>query len=245
MVMPASRFLALSQPSSKTLPADYDPLSISAYSPSRSSLPQFNPNLLRVTTLSSPPLGLRGFELSTEPIVVVSLLDLWEQFLGMEHRLLDRQDLEWSANPHFIRLLKGVAESAEAHREYPSSLYWMPRAGGPAVKLTDLPEYVENRIQAVNPGYPLWMIVAGATVAVVIVLSPRLRRWVRRAFTVDQVRLWIEANGPAQSQVIKAVGHLQNADGVTADSLAEIPNTVFFDTIPQRYNQDGAPPDLA
>jgi hypothetical protein len=245
VVLPASRFLALSRPATKTLPAGTKTLPISVYTPPSASTPQFNADLLKATSISTLPEGVRGFELNTEPVVIISLLSLWQQFLGMEHLLLQTQNLEWCANPHFIRLLEQVGGSAEAHREWLDALYWMPRGGDVAIKLVDLPDYVESRIQETSPQYPLWMVVAGVTVAVVIVLSPRLRRWARRVFTVDQVRLWIEMNRPAQSQTISAAGRVRNSIGQEANSASETPSTVFFDTVPQRYIQGGVPPDLA
>lgn len=244
VVLPLSRFLALSQPTLKTLPKGARTLPVLVYTPPRASPPRLNSNLLTVKAVSTPPAGTTGLELSTEPVVIISLLDLWQQYLDMPHLLLEAKGLEWCANPHFIRLLTQVGESDAAFREYLAGLAWMPRAGGPAINLVDLPEYVKRRIGEVSPEYPLWMVIAGVTVAVIIVFSPRLRRWVRRIFTIDQAQLWLDANRPAQDQAISAYGHASNAGGQQAEAPAQTPNRVFFDYVPQRYNQGGVPLDL-
>lgn len=243
LVLPVSRFLALSQPATTSLPEGTRRLPVTVYMPASTSLPLLKSRLLAVQTTSALPSGLEGWSLATEPVVIVSLLHLWEQYMDMPHLLLQSQGLDWVANPHFIELLTQVGQSAEAYREFLSGLCWMPRSGGPAIPLTDLPQYVEQQVREVSPDCPLWLAVAGATVAVAVCLSPRLRRWARRIFTVDQARLWLEANRPAQEQTMSAVGHVSNDFG-QATSSANVKNRVFFDYVPQRYNQGGAPPDL-
>jgi hypothetical protein len=80
-----------------------------------------------VTNVPSLPAGVQRAEFTTEPVVIVSLLDLWNQFLDMEHLITQATGLEWCANPRFIRLLHQVGENAEAHRDYLNGLDWLPR----------------------------------------------------------------------------------------------------------------------
>jgi hypothetical protein len=244
LVLPLSRFQALSKNSAKSLPAGTQRLPVTTYAPSGVSAPRLLSNLLTITSTTTLPAGMQAWELSTEPVIIISLLNLWDQYMNMPHLLLESQGVDWPANPHFIQILKQVGESAEAHREYLNGLYWMPRGSNEAIRLVDLPEEVRERVGEVVPGYPLWMIIAGATVAVVIVLSPRLRRWARRVFTVDQFRLWMEANRPVQEQTLSITGHVCNQAEQEAYSNAQTGCRVFFDTVPQRYTSNGAPPDL-
>jgi hypothetical protein len=244
LILPLSRFQALSQPANAKLPPGTRALPVGIYRAPTAKAVTFNTGGLGVTNVPSLPAGVQRAEFTTEPVVIVSLLDLWNQFLDMEHLITQATGLEWCANPRFIRFLQQVGENAEAHRAYLNGLYWLPRTGGPAIRLVDLPEAAADRLGNPNGAYPLWVTVAGATVAVVVLLHPRLRRWVRRAMTLSAIRDYIANHRPVQDQLITLRGEVSGTQGeMTANAQAQ--QKVFFDVVPQRYNSNGTAPDLA
>jgi hypothetical protein len=244
LVLPLSRFQALSQPANPKLPAGTKTLPVSIYWAPAAKSVTFNTTGLTVTNVPSLPAGLQRTEYTTEPVVIVSLLDLWNQFLNMEHLITQVTGLEWCANPRFIKLLQQVGDSAEAYREYLNGLCWLPRNGGPAIPLVDLPGEARGLIGTPGSDYPLWVMVAGATVGVVVLLHPRLRRWVRRAVTIQWIRDYIANHRPVQDQIISLTGSVSSPQ-LQATAQAQAQQKVFFDVVPQRYGNNGTAPDLA
>lgn len=241
LVMRLSRFQDLTLSADARVPSGATPLPVRVYVPPGVTLPRFDSAGLSVRPLTSLAEGLGGAEASTEPLVVVSLADLWAQFVALDNVITRITGLEWAPTPRFIELLTRIGEREEAFEEYLKGLYWMPRSGGPAIALEDIPDFLVDRVTGPGGQSPLWVSVPGGAAAVAVVLSPRLRRWARRVVTYRWVRDFMEANRPVQDQVIRLSGEVDSTAAVPSEALRR----VFFDVVPQRYGSRGVAPDVA
>ena len=191
------------------------------YVPSGGTRPQFDSTGLTLTYTSSPTLQYNGREFTTEPVVIVSLLDLWNQFINAAHPVLEGQGLSIAANPRFIQLLQQLGENAEAHRLYLDGLYFRRRTGE-LVKVTDLPEYAG---EFGDGRQPLYINIEGYMIPVAAFLSPRLRKWVRRIVTVQLLKQWWAQNRPQQQRQLVLSGRVTS--GTTSDSETPTPATTW------------------
>lgn len=244
LALPVAQFesLTLAEPT-VVMPKLAIPMPVTLYVPSGVSTPVLNPAGLQVTTTPMPAFARSGgWQFSTEPVVVVRVLDLWAQFLRCSHPFAQRQGVEWCANPRFIRLLQQVGEREEAHRQHLDGLYWL-KEPGVAIKLTDLPgSLIEAKL---NRG-PMVVSIGGAVIPVAVFLSPRLRKWVKRVILLSTLsQLWQEMR-PRQSRHLGLNGYVEMVGNpsIYKEDSDGIDYEVLFDFIPELQPITGAEPTL-
>ncbi len=221
-VLPASRFEEWTRTSATTPPAgvarsEAISLPVAVYTPPSAKKVSFSPDHLKVTHIGN--LAIAGnHQFSTEPVVVIRIVDLWMQICKYQ----TPRGLSVAATPRFIQWLQTLGERLEAQREFFDSLYYRSPSGE-LYKLTEL----------------------GDEVAVILVLGHRARkqehrlgsarRWLRVArhvMAAEELSAWWAKTRPRQTHTLKFRGTVTNAAGQTDQDTNTKSYQVFFDFLP-------------
>ncbi|MDO8363039.1 MAG: hypothetical protein Q7V88_09085 [Actinomycetota bacterium] len=230
LALPASQFRALTATDGRsTMPEYAQPLPVLVYTPADVAAPEWNDKALAVTVEPMPTWAPRTWQFSTEPWVIVTILDLWNIFYwSCAHPVVAEFGMELCANPEFVQLLQRVGESSEDYRRYLDGLYWLTPVPGVAIKLTDLPETLTAGLTS---GGPLYVNVAGVLVPLVVFLSRRLRRFIRHVVVLDTLQTAWAAVRPRQQHTLTLAGHVSNGT-LDDDDFDQHTYTVLMDYVP-------------
>jgi len=174
---------------------------------------------------TKPKVHLDGPQFSTEPWVILTVLEIWKQLCQIQ----GPRGLQLCANPAFVRFLEQLAERDEAFREYLDSLYYQA-PNGRLYKLTDLSEEV-----AQNP--PTVSIGGRPSLIFLLVLPRHIMRWMRRAILAQEMAEILQSLRPSQDGGLVITGHVANAGGQADDDSAHVGYKVLFDFIPRPQPQ--------
>jgi len=212
----------------------FRPLSVGLHLPRGAARPALDAYGLEIHAVDQLAFQNPDHPLRGQPVVTVSVLEIWNAFIEMTHPLLDSQGLEWSANPRFIQWLIRLGESAEYHRTRLENLHYMTRSGV-AVRVTDLPEYWSDQADEILSA-PLAVDQADESiplpVLVFLVRHRRARRFVRRLLSVQRLLNWYAQIRPRQAHKIDLYGHVGRGSMISEDRC-EAQHDVLFDLVPR------------
>jgi len=210
------------------------PLTVALHVPEGTHARALEPLGLEIQPMEALRMRDPSDPLADQPVVVVSLLEIWNAFLALSHPFLERRDLEWCANPRFIQWLIRLGETAEYHRTRIDNLYYMTRSGV-AVKISDLPEYYTEQVEEVLSA-PLAVDTVESTIPLPVIVflarHRRVRRFVRRVLNVERLLAWYARLRPSQVHTIDLYGHVGRGTYI-AEDRCEAVHKVLFDLVPR------------
>ncbi len=206
---------------SKAAPVEPKPLTLNVqlYTPPGHTKPALAMPGLAVKPLPKPTFVRPDPEFSTEPVVMVSLLELYRILCQVPLP----NDLQWCANPPCVQFLERLAGDAEAFRKHLDSLY-LRTPDGQLWKLTDLDE--EHPTLSIGD--------TGDDGPAFIWLPRRIRHWIRRAAIVGAAATAVRNNRPTQRHRVSVSGHVQNSAGQFDNSQHSREYSVVFDLLPKQ-----------
>ena len=223
VVLPARRFAELIKGADTRLPAKAAKLQVSLYTP-----PGQTPVKLASPTIAvnpKPQVHLDGPQFSTEPWVILTVLEIWKQLCQLQ----GPRGLHLCANPAFVRFLEQLAERDEAFREYLDSLYYRA-PNGQLYKLTDLSEELAQNLPTVSIG--------GRPPLIFLLVLPRhIMRWMRRAALAQELTQILKGLRPMQDGGIVITAYVRNNMGGRDDDSARVSYKVLFDFVPRTQPQ--------
>lgn len=213
---------------------NFRPLAVGLHIPGGTDRPALDPWGLEIQPIERLTFRDPDDRIADEPVIVVTVLEIWNAFLSLAHPLLERQELEWSANPRFIQWLIRLGETAEYYRTRIDNLYYMTRSGL-AVKISDLPEYWTTQAEEILSA-PLSVDQIESTIPlpaiVFLARHRRARRFVRRLLNLERLRNWYAQVRPSQTHTIDLYGHVGRGT-VIAEDRCEAVHKVLFDLVPR------------
>jgi len=214
VILPAAWLMP--QPKSRATPAKPTKLKVQLYVPPGQTAPQLDQAYLTIATTRNLKLAVERPEFTTEPVVLVSIEELWKMLC----RVQLPNGLQLCANAPFIQLVERLADDAEAYRLFLDSLY-LKAPDGQLYKLTDLDEGRPTlSLQGPHGSTPIWV-------------PRRLRVFIRRAAALQAAARLLAESRPTQEHRLRVTGYVQNDAGQSASSVHERAYQVVLDLMPR------------
>jgi len=213
VAMPAAWLVT--PPGSRTA-AKPNKLKVQLCVPPGQAAPPLDKAYLTVSTTKDLKLAVARPEFTTEPVVLVSIEELWKMLCKVQLP----NGLQLCANPPFIQLVQRLADDAEAYRMFLDNLY-LKAPNGQLYKVTDLDEDRPTLLlQGPGGTTPIW-------------LPRRLRVFIRRAAALQQAAALFAESRPTQEHRIRVQGYVQNDAGQNGQSAHERAYHVVLDLVPR------------